>query len=172
MTSQHKFPCRGICAPWILAVGVLFLCSSAARAEHAAIDLLVSQSDKQAEAHADEEPPLGGLYETPVFNMKAGEPAVMQFIFVNIYPHRELPQATVRYYVIPIRELGQKETPSPDDGQAVVLGQVIMPFKPKCRVGARLQFTVPEPGLYRMRVDTLNTQSDHEHFSAIDLVVQ
>lgn len=172
MTSQLKRPCRGICAPWILTIGIVSACGSAAYAEHASIDLLVSQLDKQAESHADEEPPLGGMLETPVFNMKAGEPAVMQFIFVNIYPHRELPDATVRYYVVPIRELGQKETPSPEDGQAVMLGQVKTPFKPKCRVGARLQFTVPEPGLYRMRIDTLNTQSDHEHFSAIDLVVQ
>lgn len=172
MSGQQHTPWRRICAAGIVTLAVLLACSATVRAEHASIDLMVSQSNKQAEAHADEEPPLGGSFETPVFHMKAGEGAVMQFVFVNIYPHRETPNVTVRYYVIPIRQLGQKATPSPDDGQAVMQGQVTMPFKPKCRVGARLQFAVPEPGLYRMRVDTLNTQSDHEHFSAIDLVAE
>jgi hypothetical protein len=154
----------------LLTVGLMLAVGSVARAEHGDINLSVSQSGKQVEAHADTEPPQGGLNETPVFKMKAGEPASLQFIFVNVYPHREVPGVTVRYYVTPIHEPGQKETPSPDDGHAVMRGQMTMPFKPQCRAGARLQFTLPAPGCYRVRIDTRNTQSDHEHFSAIDLV--
>ncbi len=30
---------------------------------------------------------------------------------------------------------------------------------------------IDTPGVYLIRVETRNTQSDHEHFSAIDLVV-
>jgi hypothetical protein len=44
-----------------------------------------------------------------------------------------------------------------------------MDFKPKCRVGARVTFKIAKPGLYLIRVQTINTQSDHEHFSAVDL---
>ncbi len=52
--------------------------------------------------------------------MFAGEPGTMQFGFVNTYPHRDVPSvvvryAVVRYYVTPIRELGQKDTPAGDD---------------------------------------------------------
>jgi hypothetical protein len=39
-------------------------------------------------------------------------------------------------------------------------------------VGARLNVRIDEPGIYLVRVDTQNTQSDHEHFSAIDLEVK
>ena len=34
---------------------------------------------------------------------------------------------------------------------------------------ARVSFTLKEPGVYLLRVQTANTKSDHEHFSAIDL---
>jgi len=54
----------------------------------------------------------------------------------------------------------------------VTKGQFKLNFKPKTRVGARVAFTIPEPGIYMLRVDTLNTSSDHEHFSAIDLQVE
>jgi hypothetical protein len=36
-------------------------------------------------------------------------------------------------------------------------------------VGARVAFRVPEPGVYLLRVDSFHTNSDHEHFAAIDL---
>ena len=51
-------------------------------------------------------------------------------------------------------------------------GQFTMDFKPDCRVGTRFKFKISEPGFYSARVETLNSQSDHEHFSAIDLEVQ
>ena len=34
-----------------------------------------------------------------------------------------------------------------------------------------LEATAPEAGVYLLRVETLNTDSDHEHFSAIDVEV-
>jgi hypothetical protein len=56
--------------------------------------------------------------------------------------------------------------------EAVAQGTVNMNFKPKCRVGARFNLRIDDPGIYVVRVDTQNTQSDHEHFSAIDLEVK
>ena len=58
------------------------------------------------------------------------------------------------------------------DKNVVAMGQFHSNFKPKCRVGARVAFTVREPGVYLLRVDSFNTNSDHEHFSAIDLQVE
>ena len=54
----------------------------------------------------------------------------------------------------------------------VTQGKFVVNFRPKSRVGARVAFTVRDPGVYLLRVDTLNTGSDHEHFSAIDLRVE
>jgi hypothetical protein len=61
----------------------------------------------------------------------------------------------------------------PDLSKGVVTeGRFKSNFKPKCRVGARVAFTIKEPGIYLLRVDTSNTNSDHEHFSAIDVQVE
>lgn len=153
------------------AAAVVVLLAAPARAEHAVIDLRLVGPDGEASANSDQEPPTGGVNEPPVLEVKPGDPLVMQFILTNVYPHGDVKKVTVRYYVIRTSKLGRKTTPSLDHG-IVTEGEVTMNFKPKCRVGARLKFRAPEPGLYSVRVDTVNTQSDHEHFSAIDLKVK
>jgi len=54
----------------------------------------------------------------------------------------------------------------------VTQGRFTLNYKPKCRVGARQSFIIKEPGSYLLRVQTENTDSDHEHFSAIDILVE
>jgi hypothetical protein len=163
-----------------LSLGLLVLAAwpLAARAEHASIELRVMRLDAQTNqttddvvARADQEPPLGGVNPRPLFKAKAGEPLVFQFMLTNTYPHGDKKDVRVHYFVVKEQKLRQKETPDPARG-AVTQGRFTMTFKPKCRVGARVQFTVKEPGLYLLRVQTENTDSDHEHFSAIDLQVE
>lgn len=165
-------------------VGVLIGFAPAARAEHATIDLRVSTSENEAAATADEAPPAGGREDPPVLNVKVNEPLVLQFFFTNTYPHRVVDHVTVRYYVVRVAKLGRKprpsfsewaapgENPLPLDEGVVTKGQFVMDFKPECRVGTRVKFRINEPGIYSARVESVNTQSDHEHFSAIDLVVE
>ena len=43
---------------------------------------------------------------------------------------------------------------------------------PGAKVGQRNALRVDQPGAYLVRVETLQTNSDHEHFSAIDLVIE
>lgn len=146
-----------------------------ARAEHATIDLRVfrvdpatGESKDEASARADEEPPAGGVQPRPLFKVKAGEPLVLQFILVNTYPHGINKDVSVRYFVA--REQAPKQKELPELGEGVVTqGKFVLNFKPKTRVGARVAFTIRDPGTYLLRVETLNTGSDHEHFSAIDL---
>jgi hypothetical protein len=78
---------------------------------------------------------------------------------------------TVRYFVVRADKAGQKNVPDLKKG-TVTQGRFQMNFKPKCRVGARVTFAVKDPGVYLLRVQTANTNSDHEHFSAIDLQVE
>jgi hypothetical protein len=158
-------------------LAALLLATPAAPAEHATIDLRVLRLDPasgaeqdEGSARADQEPPAGGHIPRPLFKVKAGDPLVLQFVLTNNYPHGEVKGVTVLYYVVREEKAGQKEVPDP--ARATVGGKFTMTFKPKCRVGARVAFTVKEPGLYLVRVETLNTNSDHEHFSAIDLLVE
>jgi hypothetical protein len=159
-----------------LALLCLAACPLLTRAEHARIDLRVMQRDpesgqvqKEETAAADQEPPTGGVQPRKLFEVKAGKPLLLQFHLMNTYPHGENKGVVLRYFVVRVKKVNQKELPPLDKG-VVTRGQFTMNFKPKTLVGgARVQFTLPEPGIYLLRVDTANTNSDHEHFSAIDL---
>jgi hypothetical protein len=87
------------------------------------------------------------------------------------YPHGVKKGVTVRYYVVREEKQGQKNVPGPKKG-AVTEGRFKMNFKPNCRVGAQVNFTIKGPGTYLLRIETLNTDSDHEHFAAIDVQVE
>jgi hypothetical protein len=165
-------------SPYVTALGrivglllVVVITSATARAEHATIRLQVTASDGRQESSADQEPPPGGLKKRPRLAVKRGEQLVFEFLLTNAYPHKQIDGVTVRYFVVRAGSFGAKELPNLKSG-AVSEGNVVMNFKPKCRVGARFNVRVDEPGIYLVRVDTLNTESDHEHFSAIDLDVK
>jgi hypothetical protein len=149
-----------------------------ARAEHARIDLKLIQIDPNsgadgdsASASVDQEPPAGGHNERPLLKVKAGEPLALQFVLINTYPHGVIKDATVRYYVAPEEKPGRKSKPELKNG-TVTDGQFTLNLKPKCRVGSRVAFVLKEPGFYVLRVETVNTDSDHEHFAAIDIEVE
>jgi hypothetical protein len=148
---------------------------SVAKAEHSKILLKVESAAGTAESADDDEPPGGGPVERVVAKVQTGKPLWMQFTLTNIYPHEIREDVVVRYYVVRIDKAGQKLTPPPPDGQAadvIAQGQVQMDFKPACRVGARLKFRLREPGVYRVRVETANSKSDHEHFATIDVIAE
>jgi hypothetical protein len=147
------------------------IAAPAAWAEHAVIKLQVTGPDGRQESFADQEPPPGGIKRRPRLAVKHGDPLVFEFLLTNAYPHKQIDGVTVRYFVVRTGAFGAKELPDLKVA-AVAQGTVDMNFKPKCRVGARFNLRIDEPGIYVVRVDTQNTQSDHEHFSAIDLEVK
>jgi hypothetical protein len=161
-----------------LLVGVaLILWPLSLRAEHAKIDLKLIHLDpasgaegEEVVANADQEPPLGGSNKRPLAKVKAGEPLMLRFFLTNTYPHGVKKDVTVRYYVVREEKQGQKNVPDLKTG-TVTEGRFKMNFKPNCRVGAQVHFKINEPGIYLLRIETLNTDSDHEHFAAIDVRV-
>lgn len=155
----------------LLPVAAVLLTAGDARAEHANIRLQISSPRNRQEAFADREPPVGGLNPRPQFSVKAGTPLIIEFLLTNQFPHETIDGVTVRYFVVRTSKLGAKEYLDPKNG-AVTLGTVNVDFKPQCRVGARFNLRIDEPGTYLVRVETQNTKSDHEHFAAIDLHVK
>lgn len=158
----------------ILSLSVFTLAPRSARAEHANIDLRVIGPDGEVAATSDQDPPPGGVNPHPKLMVKAGDPLALQFILTNVYPHGLIQDVSVHYVIVRSGKLGLKRLPDLDgrQGDIVTQGQATMNFKPKCRVGARMRFRIDRPGVYLVWLETLNTKSDHEHFSAIDLVVQ
>ena len=157
--------------PWMFFLIGLFCCSTVIYAEHADIDLRVRSPRDEVRSTADEDPPAGGIKPRPVLAVKAGEPLALQFLFVNTYPHHDLKDVTIRYYVVRTDKIGQKTVPPLKEG-VVTQGQVVMNFKVRGNTGARFPLRIHQPGIYLVRVESLNTGGDHEHFSAVDLKVE
>jgi len=76
----------------------------------------------------------------------------------------------VHFYIALEKKAGQHDLP--DLNQDVFTETAFeMDFKPGGKAGQRSTFRIDKPGVYLVRVETRNTQSDHEHFAAIDLVI-
>jgi hypothetical protein len=141
-------------------------------AEHFDITLVAAGPDQVTlEAYADQSPPVPGLNPRPVLKAHAGDHITFQFVMTNVYAHGSAKNAGVHYYLIREREIGQKALPLAEE-RPVIEGRLTFDLKPKARIGARERFVINQPGAYLLRVETLRTQRDHEHFSAIDLRIQ
>ena len=144
-----------------------------ARAEHAKINLEVSAKGSQETAFVDQTPPESGKNPRPVVRAKAGEPVKVQYLLTNVYPHKTLENVVVHFFVARQAKPGQKELPDLADPKGLVIESAFeMDFKPGAKAGARTTIKIDAPGSYLVRIETKQTQSDHEHFSAIDLIVE
>lgn len=142
-----------------------------ARAEHAKITLDVTAGSNKETAFVDQTPPESGKNPRPVLKAKAGEPIRIQWVFTNVYPHKTLENVVCHFFVARQQKVGQKELP--DLGGDVVLETAFdMDFKPGGKAGARTTVHIDKPGVYLVRVESRQTNSDHEHFAAIDLVIE
>ena len=142
-----------------------------ARAEHAKINLDVAGPRDQKTAYVDQTPPNWGKNPRPVVRARAGEPIKVQWMFTNVYPHKTLENVVIHFYVARESEPGQKETPDLA-GDVVQESAIELDFKPGRKVGQRTTFKIDVPGAYLVRVESRQTGSDHEHFAAVDLVIE
>ena len=152
------------------AMVISTLIASEVRAEHAKINLEVTVGRETATAHVDQTPPDSGKNPRPVVKAKVNEPIRINYLLTNVYPHKTLENVVVHFYVARQEKVGQKDLPDLK-GDVVIESAFDMDFKPGGKAGQRTTLKIDTPGVYLIRVETRNTQSDHEHFSAIDLVV-
>jgi hypothetical protein len=152
-----------------MAIGGLL--QSSGRAEHAKIDLDVSTTHGQVTAHVDQTPPESGKNPRPVIRAKIKEPIRIRWLFTNIYPHKTLENVVVHFFIAPVDKVGQKSLPDLS-GDLVLETAFDMTFQPGTKAGQRNTIRIDHPGVYLVRVESRQTQSDHEHFAAVDLVVE
>jgi hypothetical protein len=152
-------------------LALLAACPRPLRAEHAKIDLDVSAPGGQQTAHVDQTPPESGKNPRPVLKVKAGEPIKIQWVYTNVYPNKTISNVVMHFFIARQEKVGQKELPDLQ-GDVVLETAFDMDFKPGAKAGARSTVKIDAPGVYLIRVESRATQSDHEHFAAIDLVVE
>lgn len=156
----------------ILFILATVLCvGSLAQAEHFRIELTVKGALDEATAHSDTDPPPQGTHPRPVCHVKRGEAFTIQFFFSSNFPHDVQKNVTVRFFVAPEKAAGKK-SPSEPGKPPVTESQFLMDFKPDTgRVGLRQRLHIDQPGAYLVRVGSEHSDSDHEHFAAVDLIV-
>ena len=164
MKTTHFLPC-------LLTLLFFLSASESASAEHARITLDVSSPSGQKTAFVDQTPPASGKNPRAVLKAKVGETVRIQFTMTNVYPHKTLENVVVHFFVAKQEKVGQKDLPDLS-GDVVTESAFEMDFKPGAKAGVRNTLKFDSPGVYLIRVESRQTQSDHEHFSAIDLVVE
>jgi hypothetical protein len=155
-----------VCVPVMACV-----LTTCVRAEHAKINLEVATARDQVTAFVDQTPPEWGKNPRPVLKAKVNEPIRINYLLTNVYPHKTLENVVVHFFIAPQKKVGQKELPNLK-GDVVMESAFDMDFKPGSKAGQRSTLKITTPGVYLVRIETRNTQSDHEHFAAIDLVVE
>ncbi|MDB5351437.1 MAG: hypothetical protein JWN86_2684 [Planctomycetota bacterium] len=153
------------------ALALALIAPLSARAEHAKVTLEVEAGSKKETAFVDQTPPDTGKNPRPVLKVKAGETIKIQWTLTNVYPNKTLADVLVHSFVVKQAKVGQKELPPIVDDVELETAYR-MDFKPGGKSGARCKLKIDTPGVYLIRVETRDTQSDHEHFAAIDLVVE
>lgn len=154
----------------LLAASVVLVATSA-RAEHAKIRLDVSTPKDQQAAFVDQTPPASGKNPRPVLRARVNDPIRVQWMLTNVYPHKTLENVVVHFFVAREEKVGQKDLPDLS-GDVILESAFDMDFKPGSKAGQRTTLRIDTPGVYLVRIETRQTQSDHEHFSAIDLVIE
>ncbi len=157
----------------IILLALLAANPASTSVEHAKITLDVIANKETTTAYVDQTPPDHGKNPRPVVKVKAGEPIKINWLLTNVYPHKTLENVVVHFYVARQQKVGQKPTPDLGVEANVVMESAFeMDFKPGAKAGARNTLKIDQPGVYLIRVESKQTQSDHEHFAAIDLVVE
>jgi hypothetical protein len=141
--------------------------------EHAKIELNVTAKSSKATAFVDQTPPAWGKNPRPVVRAKVGEPVKFQYVLTNVYPHKTLENVVVHFYVARQPSAGRDELPNLAEESVVALETAFeLDLKPGAKAGARANFRAPAAGAYLVRVETRGTDSDHEHFAAVELIVE
>ncbi len=160
--------------PAILPILLLAANPRPGRAEHAKVNLEVTNaSGEEVASFVDQTPPEHGKNPRPSIRARVGEPIKVRWAFTNVYPHKTLENVVVHFYVARQGMAGQKEAPDLAVEANIVFESAIeMDFKPGAKAGARNTLSVAKAGNYLIRVESRGTGSDHEHFAAIDLIVE
>ena len=147
------------------------LAGTSGRAEHAKINLDVVAPSGQQTAFVDQTPPESGKNPRPVLKAKAGEPIKIQWMFTNVYPHKTLENVVVHFFIARAGQGGPEGTPRPDGGRGA-RNRLRHGLQARGQGGGRNTVRIDAPGAYLIRVESRQTGSDHEHFAAIDLVIE
>lgn len=160
-------------AATLLAAGALLAGLSPAGANHvqAAIALQAGKTVARGQSDSYTVRDHSGTMPRPVLRVKAGEPVEFRWFLKNA-SKAKLVNVVVHFFVVKAEQVGQKEPPDPRMVPPVVENASAVDLAPKESIDGVVRTPVMNPGVYLARIETLNSDPKHEHFAAVDLVVE
>jgi hypothetical protein len=160
---------RALCSGLLILVWPLL-----ARAGHFEIDFKV-EADKVAKtAQADTTMAGAKPKERPVLTVKAKSRITARWKLTNTDPKVTFKDVVVHFFAVKEEKAGQVTVPKLNKDVAAE-SALTMDFEPKDSTRGELAFTIDTPGVYLLRVETIgaaNGADGHEHFAAVDVVVE
>lgn len=140
-------------------------------ASHLIMDLTVEGRPQAAHASTDTSPPANGKNSRPVARIHAGDPVKLRWRVKNASASQKLDRLLVHLFIVPEAQAGQKEVPDPRKGSVweTVFATALDPGK---ETRGELEVPISDAGTYLVRVESMFTEQEHEHFAAVDLVAE
>lgn len=141
----------------------------AAAASHLAVELTVEGRPQPAHAVMDTTPPPGGTHPRPLVHVRANDPVKLHWSMKNT-DRKKLDRLLVHLLIVREAQAGQKEVPDRKDAVWETISATAL--DPGKETHGDVEVPVGEPGTYLVRVESMFTERDHEHFAAVDLQVE
>jgi hypothetical protein len=157
-----------------LTVVGLCWCPAFGQAHHFTIDLKVQTPQTSKTAQAD----LAAIGVKPktrdVLVVKSGVPITVKWTLKHTDSKVQAKNILVHFFVAPEEKIGQLFAPKLDN-KVVAESALTMDFEPGDQTEGTLVFSIPRPGAYLLRLETIGASvgpDGHEHFAALDLDAQ
>jgi hypothetical protein len=132
--------------------------------------LNVQGTASEGKAETDRTPPADGARTRPVVKLKAGETLQVRWFVKNV-DREPVKDMVVHFFIAPEEQAGQKAVPDPRK-DAVAENAFAIALAVSASTRGTLRLPIRDPGVYLVRIESLYTERDHEHFAAVDVVVE
>jgi hypothetical protein len=144
------------------------------RAHHFTIDLTAQAGDASKTARAETAAPGIKPKARVLLRVKAKGLVTVRWTLTNSDAKATFKNVTVHFVAVRQEKLGQATMPKLNRG-VVAETALTMDFKPRDSTKGELAFTMDAPGPYLLRLETIGAAvgpDGHEHFAALDLLVE
>jgi hypothetical protein len=145
-----------------------------AAAHHFTIDLKIQAGKSGTTVHAEMAAIGVKPKERAVLRVKSGNRITVQWTLTNMDAKAVFKDVLVHFFAVKEEKLNQVAPAKLIKG-VVAESALTMDFAPKDATKAELAFTIDAPGFYHLRLETIGAAvgvDGHEHYAALDLVVE
>jgi hypothetical protein len=159
-----------------LCLSLLMLGASApvAPAHHFTIDLQVEAAGQSRTAHAETLALAAKPKTRPVLHVKRGDRVKVKWVLTNSHAKDSFKDVVIHFFAVKEEQADQRVVPKLGKSVTVESASTV-DFRPGDKTRAELSFTIDAPGAYLLRLETIGAAIEpggHEHYAALDVVVQ